>query len=98
MSNSHFGSVASRSRFAERVGEFQCAEWHSELAVHHLVAAGKLADDAAILERDPVGIFEIDRPRPSVVDDFCRLDTLTTQFVTLLRQRSRRPGLESKMI
>ena len=33
-----------------------------------------------------------------MVDDFCRLDTLGPQLVALLGQRSRRAGLESKMI
>jgi hypothetical protein len=66
--------------------------------VHHLVTVGKLADDAAILERDAVGVFEIDRPRPSVVDDFCRLDTFGPQLVALFGQLSHRAGLESKMI
>jgi hypothetical protein len=37
--------------------------------LHHLVAFGKLADDAAVLKRDAIGIFEIDRPSPSVIDD-----------------------------
>ena len=37
-----------RPRFGERVGEFQCAERHSELAAHHCVAVAKLADDAAV--------------------------------------------------
>ena len=33
-----------------------------------------------------------------MVDDFCRLDTFGPQLVALFGQRSRRAGLESKMI
>src|SRR5262249_27322971 len=97
-SNSNFGRVATRSRFGERLGEFECGARNCEPPLYHWVALRAVAHHAAIFERDPVGIFEINRPRPSVVDDFCRLDTLAAQFVALLHQRSRRPGLESKMV
>jgi hypothetical protein len=45
----------------------------------------------------PLGSLKY-RPRPSVVDDLCRLDTFGAQLVTLLRQPIRRAGLEGKMI
>src|SRR6516164_4375024 len=97
-SNLRLGSVAGRSRFGEGVGEFQCGAPHRECSVHRRITLRAATDHAAIFERDPVGIFEIDRPSPPVVDDFCRLNALGTQFVALFGQRSRRAGLESKMI
>ena len=33
-----------------------------------------------------------------MVDNFCRLDTFGSQLIALFGQRSRRAGLESKMI
>jgi hypothetical protein len=50
------------------------------------------------LKRDAIGIFEIDRPSPSVIDDVGGLYALAAQFVTLLRERRPRPGLEGKML
>src|SRR6516225_9964885 len=97
-SNSHLGSVASRSRFGEHVGEFQCGARQCELTVFQCSGLGPIADQAAIFERDAVGIFEVDRLGRAVIDDVGGLDTLAAQFVTLPRELSRRAGLESKMI
>src|SRR6516162_3418697 len=97
-SNSHLGSVASRSRFGEHVGEFQCGARQREFTVLQCAGLGPIADQAAIFERDAVGIFEVDRLGRAVIDDVGGLDTLAAQFITLLRQRSRRPSLEGKMV
>src|SRR6516165_9831520 len=86
------------SRFAERVAEFQCGAWQREFTMHQCSGVGSIADQAAIFERDAIGIFEIDRLGPAVIDDVGGLYTLGAEFVAFVRERSRRPGLESKMI
>ena len=90
--------AAGRSRFGERVGKFQCGARQREFTVLQCAGLGPIADQAAIFERDAVGIFEVDRLGRAVIDDVGGLDTLAAQFVTLPRELSRRAGLESKMI
>src|SRR6516162_3111649 len=86
----HFG--------AERVIEVERTARNRETLLHHCVVLGKVTHHAAVLERQTVGIFEVDRLSPSVIDDVGDLYSLVAQLIPLLGQRSRRTGLESKMI
>ena len=86
----HFG--------AERVIEFERAPRDREALLHPRVILGETAHHAAIFERQAVRIFKVDRLSPLVIDDVGDLYPLGAQFVALLRQASRRAGLEGKVI
>src|SRR4029077_12571491 len=62
------------------------------------VVLGEIAHHAAIFERQAVGIFEVDRLSPAVIDDVGGLDAFGTKLIALLGESSRRTGLERKMI
>jgi hypothetical protein len=61
-------------------------------------SAGQAAHHAAIFKRQAVGIFEIDRPSPSVVADIGDFDALGAELIALVGQSGRRPCLAGKMI
>jgi hypothetical protein len=86
----HFG--------ADRVAEVQRGARHGKCSAHCRVTLRTGADHAAIFERQAVRIFEVDRLGPLVVDDVGDLYALGAQFLALLRQGSRRAGLEGKVI
>src|SRR5262245_56045336 len=83
---------------AQCIVQFESAARDRETLLHPRVVLGEITHDAAILERQAVGIFEIDRLSPSVVDDVGGLDAPGAQFVALGGESSRRAGLERKMI
>jgi hypothetical protein len=83
---------------AQSLAEIQGGEPHCECSVHHYVALRTVADHAAIFERQPIRIFEVDRLSPLVVDDVSDLHALGAQLIALFGQSSRRTRLEGKMI
>src|SRR5271156_842457 len=74
---------------ADRVAEFQRSAPYCECSLHHCLTFGTVADRAAILERQAIGIFEVDRLSPAVIDDVGDLYALVAQLVALLCQCSR---------
>src|SRR5258708_30603437 len=94
--------------FAQRAGrvdlvgvghiESERLDRNLEALLHRGVVQGEVAREAAVLERHPIGILEVDRFRPSVVDHVGHLHSLVDQFPALVFERRRRPGLEGEMI
>ena len=86
----HFG--------AEGIVEFQRAARDRETLLHRRVVLGQIAHRAAIFERQAVRIFEVDRLRPTVIDNVGGLYSLGAQLVALLGEPRRRTGLEGEVI
>src|SRR5262249_6750030 len=78
--------------------ELQRLSRDRETLLHRRVIFGQIAHHATILQRQAVGIFKVDRPSPTVIDDIGDLDAFGAQLVAFLGQSRRRTGLESKMI
>jgi hypothetical protein len=83
---------------ARRVAEFQRGALDREFPVLRRGVLAGIANHAAVFKRQAVGILEVARLSPSVIDDFGRLYALGAQLVALLCQRGRRAGFERKMI
>jgi hypothetical protein len=69
-----------------------------ETLLHRRIIIGEIAYHAAIFERQAIGISEVDRLSPSMIDDVGDLYSLNAQLVALLGQRRRRTGLEREVI
>src|SRR5882757_1672387 len=83
---------------AGRVFEFQRGAPYRATLLHPCVAFVEIAHHAAVFELQAVGILEVDRFAPSVIDDIRDLHALGAQLVALVGQGSVRAGLEGKMI
>src|ERR1700723_1849518 len=83
---------------ARSIAKIEPGTRYREALPHRRVIFSQIARLAAILERQAVGIFEINRLRPAVVRDLRDLDALGAQLVALVGQGRRRAGLECKMI
>jgi hypothetical protein len=83
---------------ARRVAEFQRVARDREFPVHRRDVLAGISNHAAVFKRQAVGILEVARLSPSVIDDFGGLYALGAQLVALLCQRGRRAGFERKMI
>src|SRR5271165_7165742 len=69
-----------------------------ETRLHHGVVSPEFACQAAKLEHQPVGILEVDRLRPRMIDYFSHFHALADQFVALLAQSRFVARLESEMV
>src|SRR5262245_48541321 len=69
---------------AERVVEFERAARDREPLPHRRIVLGEITHRAAIFERQPIGVFEVDRLSPAVIDNVGGFDALGAQLVALL--------------
>src|SRR5207245_2220860 len=76
-----------------RVLETQTAHGHLEAVLHPRVVRVQVAGEAAELQLDPVGVLEVDRLRPVVIDYVRYLDTLRAELAALVLE----PGLRARL-
>src|SRR5262249_37090988 len=86
----HFG--------AGGIGEFQGGEAYRAPLLHRGVVPGQVASKAAVLERQTVGIFEVNGLRETMVNDVRDINPSGAQFVALVGQRRFRAGFQSEVI
>lgn len=80
------------------VTELQGSMRQCKAFLHRRIIFSQTAHHAAVLEGQTVGIFEIDRLGPSVIDDVRNLNAFGNQCVALLDQARLTAGFESEVI
>ena len=76
----------------------QPADRHLEAILHAGIVGVQVAGEAAVLELQAVGILEVDRLCPTVIDDGADLNAFANEFLSFLPERDCVAGLECEMI
>ena len=89
------GGVPARQRLGVR--QAQPADGDLDAVLHPGVVGVEVAGEAAVFQLEPVGVLEVDRLGPVVVDDVRDLDALGPQLPALRLEPRLRARLEGEV-